>query len=127
MDGFADAPFRDARYAPRALDVERRPDGGLVLTNPTPFSRRFETMLAPLDHWAVAAPDRIWLAERDGEGWRAVTYGDAARQVAALAGGLKGLGLGPGRPLMILARNGVDHALIAYAAMSLAAPAAPVS
>jgi feruloyl-CoA synthase len=127
MDGSADAPFRDARYAPRALDIERRPDGTLILTNPTAFSRRFETVIAPLDHWATAAPDRIWLAERDGAGWRTVTYGQASTRVAALAGGLTALGLGPGKPLLILARNGLDHALIAYAAMSLAAPAAPVS
>ena len=127
MDGSADAPFRDARYAPRALDVERRPDGTLILTNPTPFSRRFETVIAPLDHWAAAAPDRVWLAERNGEAWRTVSYGQAAARVAALAGGLAALGLGPGKPLLILARNGLDHALIAYAAMSLGAPAAPVS
>ncbi|MDB5456624.1 MAG: feruloyl-CoA synthase [Caulobacter sp.] len=127
MDGTADAPFRDARYAPRALDVERRPDGTLILANPTPFSRRFETMIAPLDHWAAAAPDRVWLAERNGEGWRTATYGQASARVAALAGGLAALGLGRGEPLLILARNGLDHALIAYAAMSLGAPAAPVS
>ncbi len=38
MDGttaLSTTPFRDARYAPRRLEVERRADGSLVLANPT--------------------------------------------------------------------------------------------
>jgi len=128
MDGSTlnTAPFRDARYAPRALEVERRGDT-LILRNPMPYSDAVRTVTEPLARWAVEAPDRVWLAERDGEGWRTVTYAQARDRVAALAGGLASLGLTRGRPLLILARNGVDHALIAYAAMSLGAPAAPVS
>ena len=128
MDGttLSTAPFRDARYAPRALEVEAR-EGALILRNPMPWSDPMGTTVAPLAHWAAAAPDRVWLAERDGESWRTVTYAEAKVRVAALAGGLAGLGLSRGRPLLILARNGIDHALIAYAAMSLAAPVAPVS
>jgi feruloyl-CoA synthase len=118
------APFRDARYAPRALEVERRADGSIVLFNPTPFSTRFRTTLDPLAHWAEAAPDRVWLAERAGEGWRTVTFAEAFEQVQALAGGLP---LERGQVLLILARNGIDHALVAYAAMSLGAAIAPVS
>jgi feruloyl-CoA synthase len=128
MDGstLSTTPFRDARYAPRALEVERR-DETLILRNPMPYSDAVQTVIAPLARWAAEAPDRVWLAERDGEGWRTVTYGEAKPQIEALAGGLASLGLSRGQPLLILARNGVDHALIAYAAMSLGAPAAPVS
>jgi feruloyl-CoA synthase len=132
MDGTSEthAPFRDARYAPRALEVERRGDF-LILRNPTPYSSTIQTVTAPLTRWAAQAPHRVWLAERThaegGEGWRTVTYGEAAGQVSALAGGLSALGLERGRRLLILARNGVDHALIAYAAMSLGAAIAPVS
>lgn len=130
MDGNAalsTAPFRDARYAPRRLDVERRPDGSLVLANPTPVAATFETMQDALVHWAARSPDRVWLAERAGEGWREVTYAEALARVSALAGGLAGLGLKRGDCLLILARNGVDHALIAYAAMALGVAVAPVS
>lgn len=128
MESLDDAPFRDARYAPRALEVERRGDA-LILRNPMPYSDAMRTVTAPLARWAAQTPDRMWLAERiEGQdGWRTVTYGEAAMRVAALAGGLSALGLSRGKPLLILARNGVDHALIAYAAMSLGAPAAPVS
>ncbi|MBO9706866.1 MAG: feruloyl-CoA synthase [Caulobacter sp.] len=124
------APFRDARYAPRALEVEQR-DDVLILRNPTPYSTTVQTVTAPLARWAAQAPHRVWLAERDlendGQGWRTVTYAQAADAVARLAGGLADLGLERGRPLLILARNGIDHALIGYAAMSLGAPIAPVS
>jgi feruloyl-CoA synthase len=84
-------------------------------------------MTASLEHWAAAAPDRVWLAERSGEGWRRVTYAEAAQQVAVLAGALRELGVVGTRPLLMLAMNGIDHALIKYAAMSQGMPVAPVS
>lgn len=121
------APFRDPRYAPRRLDVVERPGGEFVLTNPTPFSDRFRTTTAPLAAWAVEAPGRVWIAQRSGDGWREVAYAEAWQRVCALAAGLRGLGVVGERPLLILARNGVDHALIAYAAMGQGMPVAPVS
>ncbi|MFZ4606957.1 MAG: AMP-binding protein [Caulobacter sp.] len=130
MDGntaLSTAPFRDARYAPRRLDVERRADGSLVLANPTPVDGRYTTTLDALVRWSAEAPDRVWLAERAGEGWRTVDYATALKQVSALAGGLKELGLKRGDCLLILARNTVDHALICYAAMALGVAVAPVS
>ena len=65
MDGTSEthAPFRDARYAPRALDVERRGDV-LILRNPTPYSKTVQTVTAPLVRWASQTPHRVWLAER---------------------------------------------------------------
>ena len=121
------ARFRDARYAPVRLEVTPEPGGGVRLTNPAPVDERFLTLTASLEHWARAAPDRVWLAERSGPGWRTLTYGQASPRIAALAGGLRGLGVVGARPLLILARNGVDNALIKYAAASQAMPVAPVS
>ena len=119
--------MRDPRYAPRRLDVERRPDGAILLHNPTPVSPAFRTTLDALDHWAVATPGAPWLAERSGAGWRIVSFGEARDRIETLAGGLTGMGLAGGPPMLILARNGVDHALIAFAAMSLNIPIAAVS
>jgi feruloyl-CoA synthase len=123
----ATAPFRDPRYAPRRLEIERRAGGEMVLTNPTPYATRFQAMTAALGHWAAAAPDRIWLAERSGEGWRTLTFGEAHAQIEAIAGALAERGLIHSRPLLILAGNGIDHAMVAYAAMSQGMPIAPVS
>ena len=121
------APWRDPRYAPDRVTFEARADGGGVLANPEPLGRVFATGTAPLDHWAAQAPERVWLAERSGEGWRRLSFGEAAGRVAALAGGLGGCGLGPDRPLMVLARNGIGAALATYAARRLGAPTAPVT
>jgi feruloyl-CoA synthase len=121
------APMRDPRYAPRALEVERRADGTIVLVNPRPIAGVFPTTLSPLEHWADKAPARVWLAERSGEGWRRVSYSAALEEVRAIAGALEGLGLEAGAPVLILARNGVDTALFTYAVMSLGRPAAAVS
>ncbi len=126
----ATRPFRDARYAPLSLRVERRDDGSLILANTAPFDSPFPTMAQPLDHWAQAAPARVWLAERQGAdaaGWRTITYAEGAARVGRLAAGFAGLELGPGAPLLILARNGIDHAVAAYAALRIGAPVAPVS
>ena len=123
----ATAPFRDARYAPRRLNVEERPGGELVLTNPAPFFQGFQTLIAPLRHWAEWAPSRTWLAERSGEGWREVSFLEAWQTTLALNGGLREAGILSKRPLLILSHNRIDHALIAYAAMGSGMPVAPVS
>jgi feruloyl-CoA synthase len=119
--------MRDPRYAPARLEVEKRAGGEVVLRNPTPLKSPFQVATDALDHWAAATPARPWLAERSGEGWRGVAFGEARERVAALAGGLTSAGLGTGTPLLILARNGVDTALVSYAAMSQGTPIAPVS
>ncbi len=120
-------PIRDPRYAPRRFEIEHRLDGSILIANPTPFSTAFQTTNAALDHWGQATAHNPWLAERSGDGWRTITYGEALDQVSRLAGTLEGLGLGPGHPLLILAGNSIDHALIAYAAMRVGAAIAPVS
>jgi len=123
----SNAPFRDPLYAPRRLDVVERPGGEFILTNPTLFSQDHQTTTASLAHWAIIAPDRLWLAERSGSGWRTLSFAEAWQRITALAAGLRGLGVVSDRPLLILARNTIDHALIAYAAMSQGMPVAPVS
>ena len=118
---------RDPRYIPRRLLVDRRPDGSILLHNPTPLIGVFDDAVAAVAHWAALAPDRPWLAERAGEGWRTVTYAEGWERIRAIIGGLAGLGLQRGEPLLILARNSIDHALIAFAAMGRGIPIAAIS
>lgn len=100
----------------------------MILVNPMPIGGAFPTMSGALAHWAEAAPDRPWLAERSGAGWKVLTYREGHDAVRRLAGGLAGLNIfGQGRPLLILSRNGIDHALMTYAAVSQGIPVAPVS
>ncbi len=120
-------PMRDPRYAPAELTVEERAGGDVLLHNPKTLGVTFGHTLGALDRWAVEAPNRLWLAERSGDGWRGVGFAEARDRVSALAGGLAALGLRPGVPLLVLARNSVDHALLAFAAMSLEIPVAAIS
>ena len=119
--------LRDPRYAPRRLVVERRGDGSIILANPGAIGSGVTTALDAVELWAAATPQAPWLAERSGEGWRIINYGEGLERIRALAGGLACLGLPAGAPLLILARNGVDHALLAFAAMSQAIPVAAIS
>jgi feruloyl-CoA synthase len=126
-DDHAALGLRDPRYAPRRLVAERRRDGSILLTHPGSTGPSLSTALDALERWAGASPAAPWLAERAGAGWRVVNYGEGLERVRALAGGLNAMGLTPEAPLLVLARNGIDHALIAFAAMSQAIPVAAIS
>ena len=119
--------MRDPRYAPRNLEVGQGDAGTLTFFNPTRLDGAWLTTTAALDHWAAIKPAQTWLAERSGEGWREVGYGEARDAVAAIAGGLTGLGLARGDVVLMLSRNSIDTGLLKYAVMSQGLIAAPVS
>jgi feruloyl-CoA synthase len=123
----SESGFRDPRYAPPALDVERRADGSILLANPRPYDTTFSTMTAALEHWAAEAPERTWLAERAGDGWRELSYAEGWALVRAAAAGLARLGLQRGAAVMIPSPNSIHHAVVAYGAMAGGFVAAPVS
>jgi feruloyl-CoA synthase len=110
------------------IGAERRPDGALVLTSRRLLGPVPRSLGALLERWAAAHPGRTFLAERTpAGGWRHTTYGEAANTVNAVAQALLDRGLGPDRPLLILAENGIDHGLMALGAMHVGVPAVPVS
>jgi feruloyl-CoA synthase len=81
-----------------------------------------------LERRAATHPSRIFLAERqETGGWRHLTYDEAARAANAIGQSLLDRGLGPERPLMILAENGIDHGLMMLGAMHVGVPVVPVS
>ena len=64
---------------PPEVIVERRADGVMLARSPHPLGAYARAATDWLDHWAKVAPERVFLAERQGERhWRMVTY-DAAR------------------------------------------------
>ena len=115
------------RYAPAEIKVEKRADGAIVLRSPQalkPYARAVGDWLV---QWHERAPERTFLAERKGEGWRRVSYRDALADARRIGQALLNLGLGPDRPVAILSDNSVDHALLALGAMHVGVPVAPVS
>ena len=120
--------MRDARYAPpHRFACRKFANGEVRIENLGEYPTGFRTMNAALDHWATAAPDRIWLAGRSGAGWRTVSYSEGRSRVARLAGALAHMGLDRVSPLLILSANSIDNALISYALMRIGGITAPVS
>jgi feruloyl-CoA synthase len=69
-----DAPFRDAQaLAPPEVVREVRPDGSFVLRHPRPLQPYARCVGDWLEHWAATTPEAVFLAEREGEGWRRLT------------------------------------------------------
>jgi feruloyl-CoA synthase len=114
-------------FAPAEVEVDRRADGTILLRSPQTLRRHARCVTEWLVHWAGAAPDRVFVAERAGEGWRSVTYAAAYTAAQRIGQALLDRGLGPARPVAILSDNGVDHALLALGAMHVGVPVAPVS
>ncbi len=115
-------------FAPAAVDVERRPDGSLLLRSPHPLPTPARQVGEWARRWADETPASTFLAERTGEGgWRRLDHASARRATDSLSDLLLELGLGPDRPLAVLSENGIDHALLSLAAMQVGVPVAPLS
>jgi len=72
-----------------------------------------------------AAPDRVALRARAGDGWIETTNAEVADRVARTASGLRGLGVGPGDRVALMMRNIPEFHVIDLAV--LACGATPVS
>ena len=121
-------PFNRLALAAPAVDVVPRSDGGCVLRCPQPLAPYGRCIGDDLAHWARAAPDRVFLAERREDAtWRELRYGEALEQVRRIGQALVERDLSAERPVAILSDNSIDHALIALAAMHVGVPVAPIS
>jgi len=115
------------RFAPAEVRVEKRADGALLLRSPQAL-RDYERSVGEwLVRWAKEAPRRVFLAEREGQGWRTVTYAQALEAARRIGQALLERGLGPDKPVAILSDNSVDHGLLALGAMHAGVPVAPIS
>jgi len=119
------------RFAP--VDIERvpRPGGGFVLRSRAAAPVHARCVGDWLVRWAAEAPERTFLAERDGAGadagWRRLSYAEVLAAVRSIGQALLERGLSSARPLAILSGNGIDHALVSLAAMHVGVPVAPLS
>jgi feruloyl-CoA synthase len=122
------APVKPLALAPIDVEAIPLPGGGLRMRSRQELRPYPRCLGEHLRHWAGAAPDRTFLAERGGDGgWRRVSYAGALEAVERLASALLERDLGPERPLALLSDNGVDHGLLQLAAMQMGVPAVPIS
>lgn len=122
-DPAAPAPL----FAAPRVAMERRADGSLLLRSLNDLPPYPRVVGQDLLRWVRLAPERLFLAQRQGDAWRKLSYGEALSSVRAIAQALLDRKHGLERPVMILAENGIDHALLTLAAMQVGIPVAPVS
>jgi feruloyl-CoA synthase len=121
-------PLRPVRLGRPDVIVERRADGAILPRSPHRLEPYPSTLTDRLVHWAQAASDRVFLAQRDGQGaWRTLTYAQTLTAVRAVAAALLERDLSPERPIAILSGNDIEHALLGLAAMHVGIPYAPIS
>lgn len=109
------------------VELIRRDNGSLLMRSIERLADYDSCIGVWLDRWAREAPGRTFIVEQTSTGERSVSYEEARKAVLLLAEGLLEYGLGPERPLAILAENGIDHALIMLAAVYVGIPIAPIA
>lgn len=107
--------------------METRKDGSILL--------RSQHALGPvvgrtgdwLEHWAEVSPERVFLAERSGTGWREENYSSVLDKVRAVGAALLARGMGQDTPVLIMSGNSVDHGILSLAAQYVGVPVVPVA
>ena len=118
---------RAVRIARSDAIVRHGADGVVYLQSSAPLGSYQTRITDSLDYWAAHAPDRTFLAQRDGDRWRELTYGDALARVRRIAQALLDRRLSRDRPIVILSGNSIEHGLLALAAMYVGVPYAPIA
>jgi feruloyl-CoA synthase len=120
--------IRPVNIAPIETTVRHGSDGVVYLSSPRRLGPYPVRITDRLEYWAKETPGRTFLAQRDQTGeWRGVTYTEAFDQVTRIAQSLLDRRLSRERPILILSGNGVDHGLLALAAMHAGIPYAPIA
>jgi feruloyl-CoA synthase len=84
-------------FAAPSTSMRRRPDGSVLLSSDTPLGAYPSTIATMFRSSADAHPGRVLVAEREGDGWRTVTYAEARAAADAIGQSLLDRGPG-GRP-----------------------------
>lgn len=114
-------------FSPEAT-FDRRADGTIYVHSPRQLAAYPVALTDKLHHWALHAPGRTFLAQRDSSGkWRRVTYCEALERVRLIGQALVDRGLNSSTPIAILSGNSIEHGLLALACMYVGVPYAPIS
>lgn len=118
---------RTSQFLKHSVSREDRPDGTILLRSNYDLSPSVDKTGDWLHRWADETPDRVFIAERSGAGWREESYAATLQKVQAIAQSLLARGMGPDTPIIIMSGNGVDHGLLSLAAQYVGVPTAPVA
>ena len=118
---------RSSRLGPSNVRLARRADGSMIVRSPHELGDYPRAMTDLLDRWADERPEHTFLAQREGSGWRKLTYAVARAAGRNIGQALLDRGLSAEHPVAILSGNGIDHALIGLGAMYVGVPFASIS
>src|SRR3954470_16712525 len=120
-------PLRAISFGNPTVTIDRRDDGTIYLRPKIALGDYPLRITDRLHHWAATEPNRVFMAARDGGGWRKITYAQLLTSARRIASGLLARDLSPERPVVILSGNSIDHALVAFGALYAGIPFCPVS
>lgn len=115
------------KFIPHDVAREDRGDGSILLRSRVPLDPVARNTGEWVDEWAAKAPDRVFIAERAGDGWRELTYAETRRRVRAVAASLLARGLDQTTPILVISGNSVDHGILALGAQYVGVPVVPVA
>ncbi len=118
---------RSVRLGEPAVLVERNARGEVRLRSPHSLGPYPRKMTERLEHWARVAPERVLFAQRAGNSWRTLRFGEAVAKAKRVGAALLAKGLSAERPLVVLSGNDLEHALLHLGALYAGIPYAPVS
>jgi feruloyl-CoA synthase len=120
--------LRAIAFGDPTVSIDRKADGTTYLRPLRALPEYPVRITDRLHYWANAAPDRVFMAERDGRGgWRELTYTELLAASRHIASALIARGLSAERPIVILSGNSIDHALVAFGALYAGVPYCSVS
>src|SRR6195952_4199319 len=90
-------PLRAISFGNPAVAIDRRDDGTIYLRPKIALGDYPVRITDRLHHWAATEPNRVFMAERDGAGWREITYAQLLASTRRIASGLLGRNLSPER------------------------------
>ena len=73
----------------------------LYLNSPHRLDPYADRLTDRLVYWAETAPDRVFMAERDGDSWRRITYRQTLLEVRRIGAALLKKRLSADRPIVI--------------------------
>lgn len=118
-------------FAPQCVDLEVRADGTRIIRSREPLRAFAPSANAALWNGAREYPARTLLAERRDDvravAWSELSYAEALTRARRIAQGLHDRGVARDRPLLIVARNSIVHALLSFAAQEIGVPTIPLA
>lgn len=112
----------------RKPEVDVRICGDVIyLKHPEPLQSRDADLVAMLERCCDQYAHQPFLAERENTQWRSVTFSDFYNRVQRCAAALQAQGAGANEHIGLLARNGIDNAVVHFAVLALGAVIVPLS